>query len=105
MTAEADFTPRNGRVVLEGPPSAGMIVVTAQRGGTLRETIAMAKAYGAAAAWSSCKIASNEAASPRRHHVGAPPGPTRTCGRYSLAGQRGWARGELNPHPVARTGS
>ena len=45
MTAKADFTPQEWQVVLEGPPSAGMIVVTAQRGGTFRETIAMAKAY------------------------------------------------------------
>ena len=45
MTARADFTPEEWQVVLEGPPSAGMIVVTAQRGGTFRETIAMAKAY------------------------------------------------------------
>jgi hypothetical protein len=45
MTAKADFTPEEWQVVLEGPPSAGMIVVTAQRGGTFRETIAMAKAY------------------------------------------------------------
>jgi hypothetical protein len=37
--------PEEWQVVLEGPPSAGMIVVTAQRGGTFRETIAMAKAY------------------------------------------------------------
>jgi hypothetical protein len=45
MTGKADFTPEEWELVLEGPPSAGMIVVTAQRGGTLRETIAMAKAY------------------------------------------------------------
>src|SRR5881394_3005612 len=45
MTGKADFTPEEWQVVLEGPPSAGMIVVTAQRGGTFRETIAMAKAY------------------------------------------------------------
>src|SRR6266511_421168 len=45
MTARGDFTPDEWQVVLEGPPSAGMIVVTAQRGGTFRETIAMAKAY------------------------------------------------------------
>ncbi len=32
-------------MVLEGPPSAGMIVVTAARGGTIRESIAMSKAY------------------------------------------------------------
>jgi hypothetical protein len=45
MTAKADFTPEEWQVLLEGPPSAGTIVVTAQRGGTFRETIAMAKAY------------------------------------------------------------
>src|SRR5438128_5977489 len=45
MTAKADFTPEEWQVVLEGPPSAGLIVVTAQRGGSFREAIAMAKAY------------------------------------------------------------
>ena len=45
MTGRADFTDEEWALVLEGPPSAGMIVVTAQRGGTFRETIAMAKAY------------------------------------------------------------
>ena len=45
MTGKADFTQQEWSLVLEGPPSAGMIVVTAQRGGTFRESIAMAKAY------------------------------------------------------------
>ncbi|HEY4896016.1 MAG TPA: hypothetical protein VII01_07990 [Solirubrobacteraceae bacterium] len=45
MTTKADFTPQEWDLVLEGPPSAGMIVITAQRGGTLRETVSMAKAY------------------------------------------------------------
>jgi hypothetical protein len=45
MTGKADFTQQEWDLVLEGPPSAGMIVVTAQRGGTVRETLAMAKAY------------------------------------------------------------
>jgi hypothetical protein len=45
MTAKANFTAEEWDLVLEGPPSAGMIVVTAQRGGTIRETIAIAKAY------------------------------------------------------------
>jgi hypothetical protein len=31
--------------VTEGPPTAGMIVITAAHGGMFRETIAMAKAY------------------------------------------------------------
>jgi hypothetical protein len=45
MTSKADFTPEEWQLVLEAPPSAGMIVVTAQHGGSFRETIAMAKAY------------------------------------------------------------
>jgi hypothetical protein len=45
MTAKADFTEQEWDLVLEGPPSAGMIVVTAQRGGTIRETLAIARAY------------------------------------------------------------
>jgi hypothetical protein len=45
MTGKADFTQQEWDLILEGPPSAGMIVVTAQRGGTIRETVAMAKAY------------------------------------------------------------
>ena len=45
MTGKADFTEQEWELVLEGPPGAGMIVVTAQRGGTIRETFAIAKAY------------------------------------------------------------
>ena len=48
MTTKADFTPQEWELVLEGPPSAGMIVITAQRGGMLRETVSMAKAYAQA---------------------------------------------------------
>ena len=45
MTGKADFTEEEWKSVLAGPPSAGMIVVTAQRGGTFRESIAIGKAY------------------------------------------------------------
>jgi hypothetical protein len=45
MTGKADFAEGDWQIVLEGPPTAGMIVVTAQRGGTFRETLAIAKAY------------------------------------------------------------
>lgn len=48
MTGKADYTPQEWEQVLQGPPSAGLIVITAQRGGTFRETISMAKAYGEA---------------------------------------------------------
>ena len=45
MTNKTDFTEQEWDLVLEGPSTAGMIVITAQRGGTFRETFAMAKAY------------------------------------------------------------
>ena len=45
MTTSAAFSPEEWKVVLEGPTSAGMIVVTAAHGGTIRESIAMSKAY------------------------------------------------------------
>jgi len=45
MTTKAAFTPEQWKVVLEGPPTAGLLVVTASHGGMFRETIAMSKAY------------------------------------------------------------
>ena len=48
MTGKADFTPEEWHTVLEAPPSAGLMVMTAQRGGTFRESFAMAKAYAEA---------------------------------------------------------
>ncbi|HTT93756.1 MAG TPA: hypothetical protein VMF55_03735 [Solirubrobacterales bacterium] len=48
MTTRADFTEQEWDTVLEGPTSAGMIVIMAERGGTFRETFAMAKAYAEA---------------------------------------------------------
>ena len=45
MTQRTDFTQEEWELILEGPPSAGLIVLSAQRGGTIRESIAMAKAY------------------------------------------------------------
>jgi hypothetical protein len=45
MTTKAAFSPEQWEAVLEGPPNAGMIVATAARGGTIRESIALSKAY------------------------------------------------------------
>ena len=50
MTAQAAFSPDEWNVVLEGPPTAGLIVITAAHGGAFRETIAMSKAYAEARA-------------------------------------------------------
>ena len=45
MTTKAAFSPEEWKVVLEGPPTAGMIVITAAHGGMFRESFAMSKAY------------------------------------------------------------
>ncbi len=45
MTGKADFTAEEWHLVVQGPPTAGMIVITAQRGGTFRETFSIAKSY------------------------------------------------------------
>jgi hypothetical protein len=50
MTTNAAFSPEEWKVVLEGPPAAGLIVITAAHGGTFRETFAMSKAYAEARA-------------------------------------------------------
>jgi hypothetical protein len=48
VTGKADFSAEEWHTVVQGPPTAGMIVITAQRGGTFRETFSMAKSYAEA---------------------------------------------------------
>jgi hypothetical protein len=48
MTGKSAFTEEEWQTVLEGPPLAGLLVVTAQRGGSFRESFALAKAYAEA---------------------------------------------------------
>jgi hypothetical protein len=50
VTTKAAFSPSEWQLVLEGPPAAGLLVITASRGGTFRETLAMSKAYAEARA-------------------------------------------------------
>jgi hypothetical protein len=48
VTTKADLSPEEWTAVSEGPPTAGTIVVMASKGGTFKETFAMAKAYAEA---------------------------------------------------------
>jgi hypothetical protein len=48
MTGKADFTEQEWETVLEGPTSAGLVVSMAQRGGSIRESFSLAKAYAEA---------------------------------------------------------
>jgi hypothetical protein len=45
MTGKSDVTPEEWELIAKGPATAGLIVVTAQRGGTFRETLALTRAY------------------------------------------------------------
>jgi hypothetical protein len=45
MTTKADFNAEEWSIVVEGPLYAGMRVVSADRGGALRESLAMGRVY------------------------------------------------------------
>jgi hypothetical protein len=45
MTGKSDFTEEEWKTVLEAPPSAGLLVIASDRGGSIRESFSMAKAY------------------------------------------------------------
>jgi hypothetical protein len=50
MTKKDAFTEEEWTTILEGPTSAGMMVIAASRGGTFRETFAESKVYAEARA-------------------------------------------------------
>jgi hypothetical protein len=50
MTKKDAFTEEEWTTILEGPTSAGMLVITASHGGTFKETFAESKAYAEARA-------------------------------------------------------
>jgi hypothetical protein len=45
LTGKTDFTEEEWKTVLEAPPSAGLLVIASDRGGSIRESFSMAKAY------------------------------------------------------------
>ena len=48
MTGKADYTEEQWKLLREAPTSAGMLVIEADRGGMMRETFSVAKAYAEA---------------------------------------------------------
>ena len=46
MTRKADFNAEEWSLLQEGPALAGLLVVTAERGGMIRESMSMAQVYG-----------------------------------------------------------
>jgi len=49
LTTKGEYNAEEWTTILEGPATAGMIVVAAEKGGTLRESIQIAKVYAEAA--------------------------------------------------------
>jgi hypothetical protein len=45
VTRKTDFTEQEWKEILEGPTSAGLLVIGSDRGGSIRETFSMARAY------------------------------------------------------------
>jgi hypothetical protein len=45
MTGKADFNEEEWKLLREAPTSAGMLVIASDRGGSIRESFSMAKAY------------------------------------------------------------
>ena len=45
MTGKSDFTSEEWELVREGPPTAALMAMTAEKGGSFRESWALAKAY------------------------------------------------------------
>ena len=48
MTSKTEFSAEEWDLLLQAPPNAGMIVITVDRGGSIRETYSMAKFYAEA---------------------------------------------------------
>ena len=48
MTGKADFTEEEWELLREGPPTAGLVAASASKGGSFRESWAIAKAYAEA---------------------------------------------------------
>jgi len=48
MTGKSDFTDEEWDTVRKGPPAAGLIVASAAKGGTFKESYAIAKSYAEA---------------------------------------------------------
>jgi hypothetical protein len=48
MTTKSDFTEEEWKAVLQGPTSAGLLVIGSDPGGSVRESFSMAKAYAEA---------------------------------------------------------
>ena len=108
MTTKTAFSSEDWKVVLEGPPTAGMIVITAARGGMFRETVAMSKAYGEARAEHGDSelldeiVAANPHVDHTRYRSAEELG---TTGSSTSAMRRRWSTARRPPRKAMTTGA
>ncbi len=82
MTTKADFNGEEWDQISEGPALAGLIVIASQRGGTIRETLAMAKVYAEAQKSHTVRRPAQRRSSARRRTSTQGSSPARrTCAR------------------------
>jgi hypothetical protein len=86
MTTKADFNAEEWATLVEGPLLAALRVVAAERGGTIRESLAIGRAYAEA----------------RRHHGDSPLLDEIVASPPSIDPQQLQASGDLDSHASAR---
>jgi hypothetical protein len=85
MTTKADFNAEEWEHIAQAPALAGVMVIFADRGGTIRETIALGKAYSEARREGGTELIQEVVASPSRVDPRSVGGPDQLPGRIREA--------------------
>ena len=103
MTTKAEFNAEEWGKIAEGPALAGLIVIASQRGGTIRESLAMAKVYAEAQEEARARRPGRRArpvgAAPEREAVLEQGGPAHPRPRQDPRGGRA-GRGKATPEEL-----
>jgi hypothetical protein len=85
MTTKADFNAEEWEHIAQAPAFAGLMVIFADRGGTIRETIALGKAYAEARREGGTELIQDVVASPSHVDPRSVGGPDQLPGRIREA--------------------
>jgi hypothetical protein len=85
MTTKADFNAEEWEHIARAPALAGVMVIFADRGGTIRETIALGKAYSEARREGGTELIQEVVASPSQVDPRSVGGPDQLPGRIREA--------------------
>jgi hypothetical protein len=85
MTTKADFNAEEWEHIAQAPALAGVMVIFADRGGTIRETIALGKAYSEARREGGTELIQEVVASPSQVDPRSVGGPDQLPGRIREA--------------------